>query len=108
MYINKKGIRLVFILNFSQENDCYKIFHVAKLLEMFNMGNMEHRASFPNCRGNLTFDKKSEDQRGLVWRERKTCCTCLYVSKMHKVYTEVSSPNKETRSQDGYSKSGLE
>ena len=86
---------MFFIPKVSLEHDCYKVFHMAKLLEMFNTVYWMHRCSFPNCRGNLKFDNTKEAKRCLVWRERMTCGTGTYTSKMYKLYTEVSYGTKK-------------
>lgn len=76
---------------FSQKNDRYKIYHAEKLWEMMNTAFREHRENFPRCRGNLMSDLSKEERRGLVWRERVVCDTCLYHSQMFNLYTEVGS-----------------
>ena len=48
------------------------------------------------CPGKLMFDERGE-KVGLCWRERLKCSDCPYVSAMHKLYIEVSTPRKMGR-----------
>ena len=53
--------------------------------------NTEHTEQRPNCRGVLSWDPESEEQRGYAWRERVICNSCTYQSRMYSLYTEAES-----------------
>ena len=67
---------------------------------MVNSVFREHSINHPSCIGYLNCDSKSEEKRGLVWRERVVCNHCKYTSRMFQLYNEVDTGNCGRKSAD--------
>ena len=82
---------LVLFISFSNKDYTNRIVCVQKNTEMWNEVFREHTEQRPNCRGSLSWDPDSEEQRGYAWRERVICNSCTYQSRMYSLYTEADS-----------------
>ena len=53
----------------SSSVDNNRIYHRGKLIELFQESSIGHKQTSPHCDGVLEFDKGSQVQRGLAWKE---------------------------------------
>ena len=58
---------------------------------MINYVTHEHRRHNPTCEGNLDFNYRAEEKRGLCWREQVVCKSCSYVSKKFNLFNEIET-----------------
>lgn len=73
------------------EKNTYRLFHMGKLCEMFNLAYHQHKLESPNCPTNLQFDYPAEQQKGVCWVESLKCKYCTYHSQSTKLYEEVDT-----------------
>ena len=68
----------------------YRLFHPGK--SSYLIKTIEnHVQLYTECTGMMMWDESGEIQRGLTWRKQLKCDTCLFVSWLHNLYTEVKS-----------------
>ena len=80
--------------NRNSSREVMKLYLPIKVENLWNEAVHEHVEKSRGCTGKLMFDETGEKKVGLCWRERLKCSDCPYVSTMHKLYTEVSTPGK--------------
>ena len=76
------------------EDGTYRLWHPKKTLTLVNEATKQHRRLHPKCEGDLWIDEDAEVKWGLAWKERVKCDKCRYVSRTHKLYTEVESKKR--------------
>ena len=70
------------------EVETYRLLHLRKTAELFNQGFKKHMAINPTCAGDLTWDIKAEEQRGLCWRENLMCTECSFKTVKVNLFSE--------------------
>ena len=79
-----------------QELNGYRVLHMMKTEELWNMAISGHRNKDLSCGGKLHWDHTAEKSQGLSWSERLVCYDCRYVSPRYKLFVSIET-NKRGR-----------
>lgn len=83
----------------SGPENVYSLFHVGKLIEMFNDCVSQHRLHNPTCMHGLDWDADGSERWGLCCAMQLKCRLCHYKSAKYKLYheVEVETPGRKSR-----------
>lgn len=81
----------------SEEYKTNRIVNIGKMRDMWNDCVRQHATHTPSCKGNLDFDFKTQECRGLGWRIGLKCTKCTYVSNVYSLYEGRREPGRKGR-----------
>ncbi len=69
----------------------YGIVHFQKETEFWNSVVKQHRQYRQHCNGDLRYDDDRGEKWGLAWSKVLRCDKCGFISKKHKLYSEIDT-----------------
>jgi hypothetical protein len=76
------------------DNSTYMIVHRGNTLDLFNQAFRDHTNVSPTCHGNLEWNDRTSERRGICWFIGLMCPRCKFTTSKHKLYKEVQTSDR--------------